>query len=155
MLFSNNMEYDDGSPEPLEGAFYSSTSYEKPVFNYFREEQDLNLEKLLKPENEQTENLILTDNNLGSIKHSPEFATNKNPNTPTNRLCTSLLSRERLSFLLRYSIAYVESEIGFEKHVMRYPQIFATKAIEKKIEDGTIIILKSSTYRPKRAVITV
>ncbi len=48
MLFSNNMEYDDGSPEPLEGAFYSSTSYEKPVFNYFREEQDLNLEKLLK-----------------------------------------------------------------------------------------------------------
>ena len=137
MLFSNNMEYDDGSPEPLEGAFYASTSYEKPVFNYFREEQDLNLQELLRPENEQTENLILADNNLGSIKHSPEFATNKNPNTPTNRLCTSLLSRERLSFLLRYSIAYIESEIGFEKHVMRYPQIFATKAIEKKIEDGT------------------
>ena len=26
MAFSNNMEYDDGSPEPLEGAFYASTS---------------------------------------------------------------------------------------------------------------------------------
>ena len=39
MVFSNNMEYTDGSPEPLEGAFYASTSYDKPVFNYFREEE--------------------------------------------------------------------------------------------------------------------
>ena len=31
MMFSNNMEYDDDSPEPLEGAFYASTSYGKPV----------------------------------------------------------------------------------------------------------------------------
>ena len=36
MVFSNNMEYDDSSPVPLQGAFYSSTSYYKPVFNYFR-----------------------------------------------------------------------------------------------------------------------
>ena len=98
MLFSNNMEYDDGSPEPLEGAFYASTSNEKPVFNYFREEHDLNLQELLQPENEETENFILADNNLGSIKHSPEFATNKNPNSPTHRLCTSLFSRSRLCF---------------------------------------------------------
>ena len=26
MVFSNNMEYDDGSPEPLKGPFYASTS---------------------------------------------------------------------------------------------------------------------------------
>ena len=43
MVFSNNMEYEDGSPEPLQGAFYASTSYDTPAFNYFREEETLNL----------------------------------------------------------------------------------------------------------------
>ena len=136
MVFSNNMEYDDGSPEPLEGAFYSSTSYDKPIFNYFREEEALNLAELLKPEDNETEDFVLADNNLVSIKHSPEFSTNKNPDSPTNRLSTSLFSRERLSFLLRFGIAYVRTENGLEKHVMRYPQIFATKAIKNKIEEG-------------------
>ena len=36
MVFTNNMEYDDGATVPLQGAFYSSTSYNKPIFNYFR-----------------------------------------------------------------------------------------------------------------------
>ena len=136
MVFSNNMEYDDGSPEPLEGAFYASTSYDQPVFNYFREEEVLNLAELLQPEDKETEDFVLTDNNLTSIKHSSEFATNKNPDTPTNRLSTSLFSRDRLAFLLRFGLAYVRTETRFEKHVMRYPQIFATKAIERKIEAG-------------------
>ena len=35
MIFSNNMEYDDESPFLIEGAFYASPSYYKPVFNYF------------------------------------------------------------------------------------------------------------------------
>ena len=47
MVFSNNMEYDDGSPEPLEGAFYASPSYEEPSFNYFREEEKRDLSQLL------------------------------------------------------------------------------------------------------------
>lgn len=136
MVFSNNMEYDDDSPEPLEGAFYSSTSYDEPIFNYFREEEALNLAELLQPEDSEIEDLVLTDNNLVSIKHSPEFLTNKNPDSPTNRLSTSLFSRDRLSFILRFGIAYVRTKKGFEKHVMRYPQIFATKAIRKKIDDG-------------------
>ncbi len=136
MVFSNNMEYDDGSPEPLEGAFYASTSYDKPVFNYFREEETLNLDHLLQPENPQTEDLVLADTNLTGIKHSPEFATNKNPNSPTNRLSTSLFSRDRLAFILRFGLAYVRTEKRLEKHVMRYPQMFAAKAIEHKIEAG-------------------
>ena len=49
MIFSNNMEYDDGDPEPVQGAFYANSSYHKPVFNYFREEEVLNLTALLKP----------------------------------------------------------------------------------------------------------
>ena len=38
MIFSNNMEYEDGSPEPLEGAFYASASYERPCV--FTQEHD-------------------------------------------------------------------------------------------------------------------
>lgn len=42
MVFSNNMEYDDSSPQPIKGAFYATSSYQKPVFNYFREEVTTN-----------------------------------------------------------------------------------------------------------------
>ncbi|MDF1814750.1 MAG: type I restriction endonuclease [Verrucomicrobiales bacterium] len=136
MVFSNNMEYDDESPEPLEGAFYASTAYSEPKLNYFREEEDLNLAQLLAPESSEIEDLVLSDNNLNSIKHAPEFALNKQPTTPTNRLSTSLFSRDRLKFLLQFGIAYVKTGNGFEKHIMRYPQIFASKAISKKLDEG-------------------
>ena len=136
MVFSNNMEYDDGSPQPVEGAFYASSSYDTPVFNYFREEEALNLSQLLAPDDDVLENEVLRDNNLNVIKHSPEFLSNKSADTPTNRLCTSLFSRERLAFVLRFAMAYVNEPKGLQKHVMRYPQLFATKAIEKALNAG-------------------
>jgi len=136
MVFSNNMEYDSEGIEPLQGAFYASSSYSKPIFNYFREEEKLNLTELLSEENDEVENFILKDNNLAVIKKSPEFLTNKNPNTPTNRISTSLFSRKRLEFILKYSIAYVKGKNGYEKHIMRYPQLFATKAIENKLNQN-------------------
>ncbi len=136
LVFSNNMEYDNESIVPIQGAFYASTAYQDINFNYFREEEDLDLDALLKPEDDAIENFILKDNNLIVIKTSPEFLTNKNPDSPTNRLLTSLFCRERLAMLLKYGIAYVEEKNGLEKHIMRYPQIFATKAIERTIEKG-------------------
>ena len=136
MVFSNNMEYDDDAVLPIEGAFYASSSYNKPIFNYFREEEDLDSVTILNDEDDDVENKVLKDNNLNVIKHSPEFITNKNPSTPTNRICTSLFSKDRLSFILQYAIAYVNESSGLEKHVMRYPQMFATKAIEKRLDEG-------------------
>ncbi|CAM2792472.1 type I restriction endonuclease subunit R [Janthinobacterium lividum] len=136
MVFSNNMEYDDGSPQPIEGAFYASPSYDSPVFNYFREEETLDLATLLAEENDTIENDVLRDNNLNVIKHSPEFISNKSPDAPTNRVCTSLFSRDRLAFLLRFALVYVNETDGLQKHVMRYPQLFATKAIERKLDAG-------------------
>ena len=136
MVFSNNMEYDNEDIEPLQGAFYASPSYKKPIFNYFREEENLDLSKLLAEENDDLENFILKDNNLAVIKNSPEFLTNKDPNTPTNRVSTSLFSKDRLAFILKYAIDYVDEKKGIEKHIMRYPQMFATKAIENKLENG-------------------
>ena len=136
MVFSNNMEYEDGSPQPIEGAFYASPSYDAPIFNYFREEETLNLSDLLADEDDALENEVLRDNNLNVIKHSPEFISNKSPDTPTNRICTSMFSRDRLSFLLQYALVYVNEADGLHKHVMRYPQLFATKAIERKLDAG-------------------
>ena len=136
MIFSNNMEYDDGNPEPVQGAFYASSSYHKPIFNYFREEEILNLTALLKQVSDDDELKVLKDNNLEVIRSNPEFQTNKQPERPTNRICTSLLSRERLVFILRYALAYVSESDGLQKHIMRYPQLFATKAIERKLSEG-------------------
>lgn len=136
MVFSNNMEYDNSSPTPIEGAFYATASYDKPSFNYFREEEKFDLNTILSEVNESEENFVLKDTNLVGIKNSPEFITNKNPDTPTNRICTSLFQMERLQFMLQYSIAYVKGSKGLQKHIMRYPQLFATKAIEAKLEEG-------------------
>lgn len=136
MVFSNNMEYDDGDPEPVQGAFYASSSYHKPVFNYFREEEVFNLTALLKSVSDEDELKVLKDNNLEVIRSNPEFQTNKQPERPTNRVCTSLVSRERLAFILRYALTYVSESDGLQKHIMRYPQLFATKAIAQKLDEG-------------------
>lgn len=137
MIFSNNQEYDQGEIEPVQGAFYASGSDDKLVFNYFREEQPLNLAKLLQVLTDEQENLVLKDTNNTIIKHNPEFATNKAPDTPTNRICTSLLNHERLMFLLQYGLAYVKTTKGPQKHIMRYPQLFATFAITKALNNGS------------------
>jgi len=140
MIFSNNMNYEDGVVEPLMGAFYATSSLKDLHFNYFREEENLNLTYLLASESDAIENTVLKDNNVEVIKHSPEFQQNKHYNTPTNNIITSLLSRDRLAFMLNYAIAYVEEEINgkkeLQKHIMRYPQIFACKAIERKLDEG-------------------
>lgn len=140
MVFSNNMEYDDDDPEPIAGAFYASSSYTELFFSRFREE-DPQLHTSVKALNEQAEDFILMDNNLVSIKGTDEYQTNLSELTPTNRILTSLFSHNRFLTLLKYGFAYVErtNKDGIktlEKHVMRYPQFFATMAIEKKLNAG-------------------
>ncbi|WP_179006444.1 type I restriction endonuclease subunit R [Winogradskyella forsetii] len=136
MIFSNNMEYDDNEIEPWQGAYYASASYHKPIFNYFREEIGFNFSKVLNPLDTDVEDFLLKDTNYQSIKNSAEYITNKDPNKPTNRIITSMLSKERLKFILQYALAYVKETNGLEKHIMRYPQLFATKAIEEKLDQG-------------------
>lgn len=140
MIFSNNMEYEDGVVEPIQGAYYATSAYRDLHFNYFREEENLDLTQLLAKEDDAIENAILKDNHVEVIKHSPEFKTNKYHLTPTNRILTSLLSKGRLAFVLNYAITYVEEERDgkkeIQKHIMRYPQLFATKAIEQKLQQG-------------------
>lgn len=141
MIFSNNMEYEDGIVEPIFGAFYAASAYSDLHFNYFREDEDYPVNQKLVTISDQEENAILKDNNLLVIKHSPEFITNKDTNTPTHRILASLLSKERLAFILRYTFAFVDETkddgtLDRQKHIMRYPQLFATKAIAKKLDEG-------------------
>jgi type I restriction enzyme R subunit len=140
MVFSNNMEYEDGVVDPVFGAFYATSAYSDLKFNFFREDLDFPVKQTLLSTDEVMENAILRDNNLMVIKHNPEFQTNKFENTPTNRILTSLFSRERLQFILQYAFAYVEDENegkrDLQKHIMRYPQLFATKAIAARLDSG-------------------
>ncbi len=140
MVFSNNSEYDENEVVPLEGAFYAASSYSELFFSHFREEDERIFGKIAPIDGAQ-EATIITDTNLVSIKHMPEYATNLSPVSPTNRIITSMFSHERIMMLLYYAIAYVETtnDAGIttlEKHLMRYPQLFATKAIENKLNAG-------------------
>lgn len=140
MVFSNNMEYDDNDVEPIEGAFYASSSYERLFFNRFREE-DPTIYSVIRPVDSKAEETILMDNNLVTIKGTEEYALNIDEHTPTNRILTSLFTPSRFNTLLKYGFAYVErtDKNGIktlQKHIMRYPQFFATLAIEKKLDAG-------------------
>ncbi len=141
MVFSNNMEYEDGIVEPVFGAFYATSGYSDLNFNYFREDENYPVKQKLLMISEQQENDILKDNNLLVIKHNPEFATNKSEYSPTHRILTSLFSKERLAFVLKYAIAFVDEikedgTVDKQKHIMRYPQLFATLAIAAKLDEG-------------------
>ena len=152
MIFSNNMEYDTlGGIVPVEGAFYCTTSKGKAFFNLFREENPMgetiapyNKAYPYKPIDPEIERKILSDFNNQVIHTAPEYRTNLDENTPTNRILTSMCSPERLLYIIKYGIAYVKSEkevdgklvIKDEKHIMRYQQLFASLAIRKKIGEG-------------------
>lgn len=136
-IFSNNMEYEEESGKLLQGAFYGTSSYNEINFNSFREEEIFDYTSILKPISEDLEHQVLKDTNNPTLKTSQEFITNKNRDTPTNRILTSLCSKDRLLWILKYAFAYIEPEEGgLQKHIMRYPQIFASKAIVTKLDAG-------------------
>ena len=135
MLFSNNMEYDSESVVPIQGAFYATPSLSDVSFNCFREENTA-IFTAIGDIDEDVEIFILRDNNLAAIKNSDEYITNKSETKPTNRIIASLLSLNRLKMILKHGIVYVDGKHGIEKHIMRYPQLFATLSIEKDIQAG-------------------
>lgn len=147
MIFSNNEEYDNESRVPIQGAFYASISKSTMFFNVFREAQSSYYDTLpLQDITEQREQEILTQLGKSVLLSLPEYKTNKCPTTPTNRLLSSLLAQDRLLYLLKYGFAYVlntkKDDKGneytqLEKHVMRYPQFFANRAICKALDQGT------------------
>lgn len=140
-VFSNNNEYDDSDIEPIQGAFYASSSYKRMFFSKFREQREDELKADMKPIVTETEEFVLSDNNLIAIKGTPEYVSSLSEKSPTNRIISSLYTKERLLFLLKYGICYKTTTnkdgiTEIEKHIMRYPQLFATLAIRDKLREG-------------------
>ena len=152
MIFSNNMEYDAlGGIVPIQGAFYCTGARTYSPFNCFREENPSG-QKIApyhhdypyKEIDKAVEKKILSDYNCQVIHTSPEYQTNLDVNTPTNRILTSMCSPERLLYIIKYGIAYVRMEREVDgkiestdqKHIMRYQQLFASLAICKKLAEG-------------------
>lgn len=152
MIFSNNMEYDSlGGIVPIQGAFYCTGARSYAPFNCFREENlsnqkiaPFNRDYPYKEIDKVIEKQILADYNCQVIHTSPEYQTNLDFNTSTNRILTSMCSPERLLYIIRYGIAYVRMEREVDgkiestdqKHIMRYQQLFASLAIRKKLSEG-------------------
>lgn len=152
MIFSNNMEYDsEGGIIPIQGAFYCSAARNEAVFNCFREENITGqvpapyiMDYPYADINPDVELKILRDFNNQVIHTAPEYQTNLDINSPTNRVLTSMCSPERLLFILKYGIAYVKMqrevngklEFTDQKHIMRYQQMFAAIAVKQKLSEG-------------------
>lgn len=152
MIFSNNMEYDTvGGIVPIQGSFYCTASKKKAFFNCFREDVKENDETTdyikiypYKEIDREMERRILIDFNNQIIRHTEEYKSNLSVNIPVNRIITSMCSKERLLYLIKYGIAYVNMErevdgkieITDEKHIMRYQQLFASFAVKNKIDNG-------------------
>ena len=152
MIFSNNMSYDaEGGIVPIQGAFYCTGARKDSQFNCFREDNPGNQEIApfirefpYQDIDSQTEKKILMDFNCSVIHNAPEYQTNKDINTPTNRILTSMCSRERLLFILKYGIAFVKMEREVDgkiettdqKQIMRYQQLFAALAVRQKFSEG-------------------
>lgn len=139
-----------GGIVPMQGAFYCTAAKESAPFNCFREENRSNADVApynrnypYRPVDRSVEKKILKDFNCEVIHTTPEYKTNLDTNTPTNRILTSMCSPERLLFILKYGIAYVRSErevdgkieVTDQKHIMRYQQMFAALAIRGHLDN--------------------
>ena len=136
--FSNNMDYEgDNDSVAMEdvkaGSFYTTPNGQKTSFSFFREEEKL-------PAGTEVSSdfikYVLKDNKYSpTVFDTQEFQTNLSPDTPCNRFVTSLFSKERLMFLLRYGMLYLDKKVK-EKHIMRYPQFFAAKKTLERLDKG-------------------
>ncbi len=139
MVFSNDMEYAQENRPPEQGAYYATIGKRDTKYSTFREEgQDsFPTQNYYHEVTRLSEELMLKDNNVASYINLSEYKENcRNSDTPTKRICKSLFSFERFHFLLKYGIAYADYSFGKQKHIMRYPQLFATKAIERALDKG-------------------
>ncbi len=137
--FSNNMEYEDEDDSALAvdikaGSFYTTPNGQNTTFSFFREEQpkltgfiDVSMDKVKS---------VLKDNHYSpSEADTEEFQTNLDINTPCNRFVTSMFEKERILYIIHYGMMFVNSAVP-EKHIMRYPQFFAARALTKRLENG-------------------
>lgn len=137
--FSNNMEYEDAddAEDVKAGSFYTTPNALNTSFSFFREDDD-NYHK----------DYLYNDIPIDAIKKvtkdcgynpketdTPEFAENLNVMTPCNSFVTSTFDMKRFLYFLQYGIMYIDEKVP-QKHIMRYPQFFATIKIIERLNNG-------------------
>lgn len=154
--FSNNMDYEDDDSADAEdvkcGSFYTTPNEDNTSFSFFRE--DINgyhdNYKYKEISHEDVVRILEEESYDAKEADTPEFQTNLEVDTPCNRFITSFYDKERFMYFLQYGLMYltetkkVKNDAGDiieeiptpQKHIMRYPQFFATRAIIKKLENG-------------------
>lgn len=141
VCFSDNMPYADDEGQQLQGSYYATTSLNKAIFNSMHEERYGELVDRIRAISEQEVDEVLKDANKIVLKNSSEFKTNCQNETSMNKFLTSMYDKQRLQFFLRFGITYVDTKDKngnevVQKHIMRYPQFFATRAVADKIREG-------------------
>lgn len=156
ITFSNNMEYEDDDSADSEdvkcGSFYTTPNGENTTFSFFREDINNYHDSYNYAEvTHDTIARILEEESYDPAEaDTPEFQTNLSVDTPCNRFITSMYDKERFLYFLHYGLMYLTEtkkikddegrtieEIPVpQKHIMRYPQFFATRAIIRKLENG-------------------
>lgn len=137
--FSNNMEYEDSdeAEDVKAGSFYTTPNGNNTSFSFFREDNELY--HINYPYKEIDKEIIKNiTKDLGYDKKvcdTVEFEENLKINTPCNSFITSVFDKERLLYFLYYGILYINEKVP-QKHIMRYPQFFATRKIIERLENG-------------------
>lgn len=151
--FSNNMEYEDADDEVADevkaGSFYTTPNGFSTTFSFFREDIiGYHANYKFREIDDDTIKYVVKDGGYDpSETDTVEFQTALSDLTPCNRFITSFYDKERLLYYLHYGIMYlteikkihnetlnIDEEIPVkQKHIMRYPQFFATRAIIKRL----------------------
>ena len=137
--FSNNMEYEDSDDveDVRAGSFYTTPNGTNTSFSFFREDDENYL--IQYPYREITMDTVkAVTKDCGYNPReasSPEFKENLSVHSPCNSFITSVFDKERITYFLQYGMMFVNGKVP-EKHIMRYPQFFATRKIIERLENG-------------------
>ena len=106
IAFTDNQEYSEDFGMHTTGSYYCTASYSKAFFNSMHEERPEELTKEVGSISQEQIDAVLKDMNKISIKYTDEFDTNCELDTPANSFLTSLFSKDRFKFFLRFGLAY-------------------------------------------------
>lgn len=137
--FSNNMEYEeeDDAEDVKAGSFYTTPNGYETSFSFFREDDKVYFQQYLyKDIDMDIVKYVMKDCGYSpSETDTPEFAENLKITTPCNEFVTSVFDKARFLYFLQYGIMFLEEKVP-QKHIMRYPQFFATRKIIERLENG-------------------
>lgn len=138
--FSNNMEYeddDDDAEDVKAGSFYTTPNGNNTNFSFFREDDESYITDYKYKNIEMTQiKEVMKDCGYNPAEtDTPEFAENMKIDTPCNSFVTSVFDKERFLYFIQYGIMFIKGTVP-QKHIMRYPQFFATRKIIERLESG-------------------